>query len=814
MTVRRPGNGSRFAVALVALCAAISTLVVPAIATATAAGAATLPRPKGAGPPVAASGMGTSAALDNPLCRKESPQGDPLLSGYGRFDSTVVGGGPVCVKAWKEGADNGGATWQGVTKDKITVIAVLPNDTQLETDPVKPKNKADKSPSTYENAIHDMLIPQLKYFETWGRDLEVKFVTSSGSDEAAQRADAVAIKSMKPFAVFDLIVAGLDVLETELAKAKIPNFGFSATAKKSNLQAPYRWGPSDAQSSAINSAEVIGKQLVGKKAEFAGDDVSGQTRKFGVVYIPTLVDIDDFKSYFKKYGGTIASENSYPANGSTFGTASVSEEQAPTMVTRMKAAGVTTVIMLSDFSMNKALMDNATRQEWFPEWFFTGAIYADIGILARAYPAEQSTHAFGLSFLTPFTELDPPPPPPQLPLSTLTDPLNWYWGVDAGTQAGAVSPELDLVAERHPRRGAEPHPEDAPARAVRDPGRRGAPPRTVRTAPSTGSARCPNLPYDEYAQNGVDFAPYWWDPTTTGPSNGQGEMGKGVGWYANGAKRYIAGTWPKKQFDWFDKDTSVYHFETRQTPAPTYVGPCQGCPSTGGPARPARRATAASSPKPTARAKPRSSHPATPDVPSAVICADGEHQRARRRRCGGIRPGEDRADRGRSARHLRGARRQGQPAGAACCAHEASGPMPRSRPCSATVRNGWRSRWRARGSEHGWCRLRGGRRPTSSTTSSATRVRCCSSASPARVPTTSGPRSTSVTSTNRRSPSSRTRRSRARPHPTTSRHASTPRARPADPRRSSVPPAPGPGRTARVRTPRSSTSGASRVPTR
>jgi hypothetical protein len=26
----------------------------------------------------------------------------------------------------------------------------------------------------------------------------------------------------------------------------------------------------------------------------------------------------------------------------------------------------------------------------------------------------------------------------------------------------------------------------------------------------------------------------------------------------------------------------VYHFETRQTPAPTYVGNCEGCPSTGG----------------------------------------------------------------------------------------------------------------------------------------------------------------------------------------------------------------------------------------
>ncbi len=52
-----------------------------------------------------------------------------------RFDGTIVGGGPVCVKAWKAGDDNGGATSQGVTKDKVTVVAVLPNDEQLEVRP-------------------------------------------------------------------------------------------------------------------------------------------------------------------------------------------------------------------------------------------------------------------------------------------------------------------------------------------------------------------------------------------------------------------------------------------------------------------------------------------------------------------------------------------------------------------------------------------------------------------------------------------------------------------------------------------------------
>ena len=128
--------------------------------------------------------------------------------------------------------------------------------------------------------------------------------------------------------------------------------------------------------------------------------------------------------------------------------------------------------------MNKALMDNATKQEWFPEWFFTGAIYADIGILSRAYPAEQSAHAFGLSFLTPFTELDPAPPPPQLPLSTLDRPAELVLGRrrrHAGRR-GRAGP--DLVADRHPRRGAEAHPEDVRAGTLRDPGvgRRGPEP--------------------------------------------------------------------------------------------------------------------------------------------------------------------------------------------------------------------------------------------------------------------------------------------------------------------------------------------------
>ena len=84
--------------------------------------------PPGAAKPNAGTGIGTAAALANPKCAHD----DATRFGvYGRLSSTIVGGGPVCVKPWKEGADNGGATAPGVTKDRILIYAIIPNDQQL-----------------------------------------------------------------------------------------------------------------------------------------------------------------------------------------------------------------------------------------------------------------------------------------------------------------------------------------------------------------------------------------------------------------------------------------------------------------------------------------------------------------------------------------------------------------------------------------------------------------------------------------------------------------------------------------------------------
>ncbi|MEX1008719.1 MAG: hypothetical protein WD271_12860 [Acidimicrobiia bacterium] len=568
------------------LLGAVTATTAAVVAALTVSAFATVAPPPGAGKPTSGSGIGTSAALNNPRCHHDNPN----YGVYGRFNSTIVGGGPICVKPWKEGADNGGATSQGVTKDKVTAVAVLPNDTQLEgtslpagTSPVR-RTDLTSTGGTYADAAHDYLLPLMKYYETWGRDVEVKFVTSSGSDEAAQRADAVAIKALKPFAVMDMVTAGLDVLDAEMAKAKILVYGDATTTAKATAQAPFRWGLSDAQSAAANAAEVVGKQLVGKKAEFAGsDDIKKQTRKFAAVYIPTLIDIGQFKSYFKKYGGTVTTEGSYNSNGTTFGEDALAQEQAPILVTKMKNAGVTTVIMFSDIAMNKAMMSQATKQEWFPEWYLTGAVFQDIAIFARGYPQEQAAHMFGESNLSPYTQPDPIPPPPAKSLTVQTALLTWYWGETAGTQVTSVVPR-DVVWLMRGIHTAGPKltPQTFQQGLFSIPGSGGAA-QGYPTGALVGYGKNPGLPYDEYMDLGLDFAPVWWDPETTGPSNGTGSSGKGVITYVNGAKRYRASTWPKKQFAWFEKEGAVVGFDTRQTPTPVYAGDCAECPAGGGP---------------------------------------------------------------------------------------------------------------------------------------------------------------------------------------------------------------------------------------
>ena len=72
----------------------------------------------------------------------------------------TVGTGPVCVRPFKDGESNGGATSRGVTAKTITIVAVTQNPAQTATQKQQggtpPKNNSTGETGTMEDALHDI----------------------------------------------------------------------------------------------------------------------------------------------------------------------------------------------------------------------------------------------------------------------------------------------------------------------------------------------------------------------------------------------------------------------------------------------------------------------------------------------------------------------------------------------------------------------------------------------------------------------------------------------------------------------------------
>jgi len=71
--------------------------------------------------------------------------------------------------------------------------------------------------------------------------------------------------------------------------------------------------------------------------------------------------------------------------------------QAQAIIGRLKREGVTSVVFLGDPLMPRLLTQQATRQDYRPEWIFTGTVFTDTTAVARLYDQSQMAHAFGVS---------------------------------------------------------------------------------------------------------------------------------------------------------------------------------------------------------------------------------------------------------------------------------------------------------------------------------------------------------------------------------------------------------------------------------
>jgi hypothetical protein len=470
---------------------------------------------------------------------------------------------PPCYAPFE--GDNGGATSPGVTADTIRIVLYQsPDDDPIVQAIVKPSSD-DTGPQA-EDTIRTMLDYYETYYETYGRDVELEVYRSGAAvdDEVAARADAVTIaEEMNPFMVWGgPLLAGAPFAE-ELAAQGIINLALGASSPPSLYvdNAPYLLSVAmSPDQQRLHVAEYVGKRLAGAPAEHTVPPLSGEERVFGTVYLETgpgsTVTNENFEAALAEYGVE-------PAVAIPYADPVSLQDDAASVIARLKDEGVTSVIFFGDPLAPGTLTRVATDQEFFPEWILTGSALVDTTVYARSYDQEQWAHAFGVSALT--ARADPNVTgsyalyqwwnctPPQA-----DDSIGLLLAYPAVTYAVLAVTGPDLTPQ-HFTAGmftADPTP-----RAI--------------TNPSLSWGDKGTWPTTDY--HGVDDATeIWWDPAATGPSETRTE-GQGMYQYVDGGTRYLPGEWPESPPGVFDPDGAValYTESPAEEAYPDYPSPCE-----------------------------------------------------------------------------------------------------------------------------------------------------------------------------------------------------------------------------------------------
>jgi hypothetical protein len=464
---------------------------------------------------------------------------------------------PEC---YANAADNGGPTAPGVTADEIKVVVYIAPDTDPVLDFITAPIANDDTGAQVEETYQGFTDMFNAYMQTYGRTVKLEFLHGSGTsdDEVAARADAVkAMDEMGAFAVWGGPV--LSNAWTQEIKAR-GGVCIGCPALDDAEPSVFSVAPSGDQVRQL-MVEYVTKKLAGKPAEFAGDDAFvSQERVFGHLWIDTgsadaQQGADDMKQMLADAGVDLAEQVGYELNPGTL------QEQATTIISRLKEAGVTSVIIGGDPIAPKTFTEVATAQDYHPEWILGTATLQDTTAFGRTYDQDQWSHAFGFSYLTArlATGLGAP------------DVLYKWWN-------GTLAPADDTVGVLWPNPGtffagvqaagpnltAETFRDGLFSFDVADP---------AITQPSINYGD--HGLWDAVDYNGIDdVTEIWWDPAATGDDELR-RPGTGMYRYVDGGKRYLVGdlTEDLKAFD--EEGTVTVYDEIPTSEAPPDAPPAK-----------------------------------------------------------------------------------------------------------------------------------------------------------------------------------------------------------------------------------------------
>ena len=461
---------------------------------------------------------------------------------------------PPCVEPFE--GDNGGATYQGVTADDVLIVSYEPDPA---LDPLTAAMiggaGADVNPETSARTTQGYVDIYNEVFETYGRTVRVETYmgTGAGDDIEAAKADAIAIAEMEPFAVIGGPAQSSPVFSAEIASRGIVCAGNCALAVPEDIiheYEPYLWGALQTPDQGVLAASAaIGTYAGPGKAELAGDPaMHDQDRVYGLLHYDTpngdhQAVFEEFVRRLEEYGIELATDVEFTLDLAR------AQENARTNISKLKDAGVTTIIYYGDPITPSSLTAEATAQDYWPEWILGPNVLMDTTIFARLTDGEQWRNGFGVSAS---------PARGAVETTEAFNIWNWAYGeLPPNNTARVIDPPIRTMFNGIHMAGPELTPE-----TFRD--------AMFRTPPAGGSPLSPRVSrgdhgiWPETDWGGVDDGTLiWWDPTAPGEDEA-GNPGTGMYRYANGGQRSTYNDRPGslEESGLFDVERSVTLYDT------------------------------------------------------------------------------------------------------------------------------------------------------------------------------------------------------------------------------------------------------------
>ncbi|MFM8564410.1 MAG: ABC transporter substrate-binding protein [Acidimicrobiia bacterium] len=466
---------------------------------------------------------------------------------------------PFCAAPFE--GDNGGATDVGVTADEITIVQYMGPDSDPIINYITDAIKVDDTNAQEKEVISKFMEYFQTYYELYGRKINYVVYESTGlsNDEVTARADAQRIvDEYQPFAVIGG-PALTNAFGDELAALETLCVSCGGGSPEWFAERdPYVWAiDGSAEQKQVHVVEFIGKQLAGKPASHAGDEFTATERKFGLLYIESSAEskvlADLMVERLTAVGAAPAEVIPYALDPGTI------QQTASQVIAKLKASGITSVILASDPVAPKDFTREATAQEYFPEWIVAAATLTDTTAFGRSYDQQQWAHAFGVTSLA--VHLNPE-------VNGYWALYKWFTGTEpaADQSIGVYMPPFFLLMSGLQSAGPNLTHESL-AEAFR----------SVETEPAISQ---PWLTWGDHGiwdqpdYNGIDDATlFWWDAEATGPDENRKD-GTGMLFYVDGGRRYLPGEWPSED-KLFVKDgaVDVYVTAPEGEAAPEYPSP-------------------------------------------------------------------------------------------------------------------------------------------------------------------------------------------------------------------------------------------------